>query len=76
PSMISSLASLAVPPEKIHVLFNRDKKDGKTEFPIIFAYHQRASAFTLNTECALFESELFDALSINRISMKSVMDDD
>ncbi|WP_243787578.1 StbB family protein [Pseudomonas amygdali] len=75
-SMIGSLSSLGIPPEKILILFNRVKKDVKAEFPIIFAYHQRADAFTLNSECAVFESELFDALSIHRISMQSVMDDD
>ncbi|MDG6381267.1 StbB family protein [Pseudomonas savastanoi pv. phaseolicola] len=75
-SMIGSLASLGVPPEKILVLFNRVKKDVNAEFPIIFAYHQRAGAFTLNPECAVFESALFDALSIHRISMQTVMDDD
>lgn len=75
-SMIGSLASLGVPPEKIRVLFNRVKKEVKAEFPIIAAYHHSAGAFTLNPECAVYESELFDALSINRISMQSLMDDD
>nr|UVN17957.1 hypothetical protein pPsy0479a_00125 [Pseudomonas syringae] len=74
--MIGSLASLGVPPEKILILFNRVQKDVKAEFPIIYAYHQRDSAFTLNPECAVFESELFDALSIHRFSMQSLMDDD
>jgi hypothetical protein len=75
-SMIGSLAALGVPAEKIRVVFNRVKKDVESEFPIISAYHQQASAFTLNPECAVFESELFDALSINRMSMRSLMDDD
>ncbi|NJP03498.1 plasmid stability protein StbB [Pseudomonas sp. hsmgli-8] len=75
-SMIGSLAALGVPAEKIRVVFNRVKKEVESEFPIISAYHQQASAFTLNPECAVFESELFDALSINRMSMQSLMDDD
>ena len=75
-SMIGSLAALGVPAEKIRVVFNRVKKEVESEFPIISAYHQQGSAFTLNPECAVFESELFDALSINRMSMQSLMDDD
>ncbi|MFP3852441.1 StbB family protein [Pseudomonas sp. W5-01] len=75
-SMIGSLASMGVPANKIRVVFNRVKRDVQSEFPIITAYHERTNAFVLNYDCAIFESELFDALSINRLSMKSLMDDD
>ena len=75
-SMIGSLASMGVPADKIRVVFNRVKRDVESEFPIISAYHDRANAFRINYECAIFESELFDALSINRLSMQSLMDDD
>lgn len=75
-SMIGSLASMGVPADKIRVVFNRVERDVEAEFPIITAYYQRASAFTINYQCAVFESELFDALSINRISMQSLMEDE
>ncbi|WP_040259217.1 StbB family protein [Pseudomonas massiliensis] len=75
-SMIGSLASMGVPADKIRVVFNRVKRDVEAEFPIITAYYQRASAFKMNYQCAVFESELFDALSINRISMQSLMEDE
>ncbi|PAB30444.1 StbB family protein [Pseudomonas savastanoi] len=75
-SMIGSLASMGVPSDKIRVVFNRVKRDVQAEFPIITAYHERASAFRINYQCAIFESELFDALSINRLSMKSLMEDE
>ena len=75
-SMIGSLSSMGVPAEKIRVVFNRVKRDVESEFPIIAAYHDRASAFVLNFQCAIFESELFDALSINRLTLQALMDDD
>ncbi|RMO29148.1 StbB family protein [Pseudomonas savastanoi] len=75
-SMIGSLASMGVPSDKIRVVFNRVKRDVQAEFPIITACHERASAFRINYQCAIFESELFDALSINRLSMKSLMEDE
>lgn len=75
-SMIGSLASMGVPADKIRVVFNRVKRDVESEFPIIATYHDRVGAFKLNYECAIFESELFDALSISRLSMQSLMEDD
>lgn len=74
-SMIGSLAAMGVSAEKIRVVFNRVKRDVQSEFPIIAAYYSQAKNFTLNYECAIFETELFDALSIHRISMKNLMDD-
>jgi hypothetical protein len=75
-SMIGSLASMGVPAEKIRVVFNRVKRDVESEFPIITTYYERVGAFKLNYQCAIFESELFDALSISRLSMQTLMEDD
>lgn len=74
-SMIGSLVSLGVPPEKIRIVFNRVKRDVPSEFPIIVAYHDHTSMFGINYECAIFETELFDALSIKRITMKNLLED-
>lgn len=75
-SMIGSLSSMGVPADKIRVVFNRVKRDVESEFPIIAAYHKRANSFMINFQCAIFESELFDALSINRLTLQALMDDD
>lgn len=74
-SMIGSLISMGVPPEKIRVVFNRVKRDVETEFQIIAGYHARNKASLINYQCAIFETELFDALSIKRLSLEALMAD-
>jgi len=74
-TLIDSLAAMGIPAEKIRIIFNRVQRDVKAEFPIIFAYHARMQSFWISERSAIYETELFDALSINRISMKALMDD-
>ena len=80
-AMINSLAALGVPAGKIKVVFNRVIRDVESEFPLIVHYHastdrEGAGLFTLNLRCAIYETELFDALSINGLSLESLMKDD
>lgn len=75
-TLISSLSAIGVPPDKIRVIFNRVERDVRAEFPIIFAYHDTSKSFWLNERCAVFETELFDALSVNRTSMQALMEDE
>ncbi|WP_421556713.1 StbB family protein [Pseudomonas kitaguniensis] len=75
-TMIESLAALGVPPEKIRIIFNRVRRDVKDEFPIIFNYQAIKQSFWINPDCSVFESELFDALSIHKMSMATLLNDD
>lgn len=75
-SMIDSLAAMGVPADKIRVVFNRVKRDVEEEFPIITTYHSREKTFWLNIQCAIFETELFDALTIHRLSLQALLDDE
>lgn len=75
-TLISSLSAIGVPPEKIRVIFNRVERDVRAEFPIIFAYYDTSKSFWINERCAVFETELFDALSVNRTSMQALMEDE
>lgn len=75
-AMVKSLAAIGVPPEKIRIIFNRVERDVVSEFSIIVNYHKLAQNFTLNIECAVYETELFDALSLKGLSLKSLMADE
>lgn len=75
-SMIGTLAAMGIPKEKIRVIFNRVKQDVSSEFPIIIAYHNQVRNFWLNEQCAIYETELFDALSIKRMSLEALMADE
>ncbi|WP_411566791.1 StbB family protein (plasmid) [Pseudomonas orientalis] len=75
-AMINSLAALGIPPTKIRVVFNRVKRDVSSEFSIIKAYHAASKTFWINDACAVFETELFSALAIKRLSLQKLMSDD
>lgn len=74
-AMISSLTAIGVPAAKIRVVFNRVERDVESEFPIVIGYYRQNRSFWLNTNCAIFETELFDALAIKRLPMQSILAD-
>lgn len=74
-AMIRSLTAMGVAPNKIRVVFNRVLRDVEEEFPMILNYHAQASTFWVDPECAIFETELFDALSVNKLSLDTLLND-
>jgi hypothetical protein len=73
--MLDTLASIGIPAEKIKILFNRVDSDVDEEFPFIIARHKKEKSFTLNKECAIFENEIFDALSIKGLTVDALLAD-
>ncbi|MDM0015839.1 StbB family protein [Variovorax sp. J22P168] len=63
---IQALAALGVAPTKIRLLFNRvdieSADDLRSDFGALFALHARSKNFTLNTDAAIYENDLFDRL--------------
>ncbi|WP_440057886.1 StbB family protein [Pseudomonas fragariae (ex Marin et al. 2024)] len=74
--MVDTLSALGVPADKIRIVFNRVTSEVNEEFPHIINYRNHAGTFTANPECAIYESELFDALSLKRISSTTIMEDE
>lgn len=74
-AMIGSLATIGVPPNKIRVVFNRVEKDAKSEFAIIANYLALTNSFWLDYQCAIFETELFDAMSIYKLTLSDLLND-
>jgi len=75
-AMISSLAAIGIVPDKIRIVFNRVERDVESEFSIIQNFHAMKKSFWLNNRCAIYETELFDALSIHRLSLQGLMSDE
>jgi hypothetical protein len=73
--MIATLSAMGIPPHKIRIVFNRVKRDVEAEFPIIIAYHSLKQSFWMDRNCAIFETELFNALAIKRMSLQTLMAD-
>lgn len=75
-TLIGTLTAMDIPAHKIRLVFNRVKSDVESEFPIVISFHERANSFRLNPQCAIFETELFDALSVKQISLSSLLADE
>lgn len=74
--MLDTLASIGIPAEKIKILFNRVDSDVYEEFPFIVARYRKDKSFTLNKECAIFENEIFDALSVKGLTVDAILADE
>lgn len=74
-AMLSALAETGIPPEKIRVVFNRVDSDVEAEFELIFKWYNTCPSFILNKKCAIFENELFDALSIKGFTVSALLAD-
>lgn len=74
-SMISTLATLGVPPEKIRLLFNRVDSSVEEEFHILLNYVGKNNNATVNTHAAIYENELFDLLAIKKLSIDKLLND-
>jgi hypothetical protein len=74
-SMISTLATLGVPPEKIRLLFNRVETSVEEEFNILLNYVGKNNNATVNTHAAIYENELFDLLAIKKLSIDKLLND-
>lgn len=74
-SMVDTLAQIGVPPEKIRVVFNRVSSDVADEFPYVLSFCKKEKSFTANPKCAIWETELFDALSVKGLTIDAILND-
>ena len=74
--MLQALSSIGIPSDKVRVVFNRVESDVEDEFKFIIAHHKKEKTFTLNTECAIFENEIFDALSVKGLTVDALLADE
>lgn len=75
-SMVATLADFGIPAEKIHVLFNRVEADVAEEFAPILNFSKKQKSCIANPDAAIFENELFDMLSVKKISITDALADE
>jgi hypothetical protein len=73
--MITSLANLGVPANRIRILFNRVNESVQDEFRMLLNYVEKNNNATANLDAAIFDNELFDVLADENISMKALLED-
>lgn len=74
-SMVDSLAKIGVPANKIRVVFNRVSADVSDEFPYVLGFCKKEKSFIANPKCAIWETELFDALSVKQLNIDTILND-
>lgn len=75
-SMVDALAAIGIPANKIRIIFNRVNSDVGDEFPYILAFCKKEKSFTANPKCAIWETELFDALSVKGLTIDAILSDE
>lgn len=75
-AMLQALAAIGVPAEKIRVIFNRVESDVTEEFPYVLAFCKKEKTFIANPKCAIWETELFDALSVKGLTIDALLNDE
>jgi hypothetical protein len=75
-SMIATLSDCGIPADKIRVLFNRVEGDVAEEFGPLLNYVKKEKNAIANPDAAIFENELFDLLSVKKLSIGGVLSDD
>lgn len=74
--MIATLSDMGIPAEKIRIVFNRVHSNAEEEFTYVVNYVNKEKTATCNPAVGIFESELFDAMSVKKISIASLINDE
>lgn len=74
-TMISTLSDFGIPAKKIIMVFNRVQADVSDEFAPVLNYVKKTNSCVANPEAAIFENELFDLLSMKKLSIGEVICD-
>lgn len=75
-SIIATLADFGIPAEKIRVVFNRVEADVAEEFGPILNFAKKQKNCIANPDAAIFENELFDMLSVKKITIGDALGDE
>jgi len=74
-SMINTLSDIGIPAEKIRIIFNRVESDVNEEFEYVVRFVKAEKKAKMHENSAIFESELFDALSVKKMTLQSILND-
>lgn len=75
-SIIATLADFGIPAEKIRIVFNRVEADVAEEFGPILNFAKKQKNCIANPDAAIFENELFDMLSVKKITIGDALGDE
>lgn len=74
-AILTVLADLGIPPERIRLVFNRVQKDVTEEFGVLLTFLRKNKYCVANTEAAIFEHELFDMMAVRKLAIGDALAD-
>jgi len=74
-AVITALSELGIPAERIRVVFNRVDEDVADEFAPILQFAKKSKTCVANTEAAIFESDVFDLMSMRKVTISGALED-
>lgn len=74
--MISILADLGVPPDRIRIVFNFVTDNVESEFEEVINYVQQYGQAVVNMDAAIYETELFSLLEGERLTVAALLADE
>ena len=75
-AIVSTLSDFGIPADKIKIVFNRVEADVAEEFAPVLNFAKKSKLCIANPEAAIFENELFDMLSVKKVSIGEVLGDE
>lgn len=74
-SVVSTLADLGIPADKIKLVFNRVDSSVEEEFVPILNFAKKEKLCVANPDAGIFETDVFDMLAVKKLSIGHVMAD-
>jgi len=74
-NIISTLANIGIPKDKIHIVFNRVDSDVKEEFNLVLNFAKMEKKCIANPEVAIYENDVFNMLYSKKMNIKDIIED-
>lgn len=74
-AVVSALSELGIAPDRIRLVFNRVDESVTDEFAPLLQYVSKNASCVANTEAAIYESALFDLMSMRKVSIDGALTD-
>jgi hypothetical protein len=74
-AVITTLSELGIPADRISIIFNRVNDNVADEFRPLLQFVKQAKLCVGNTEAAIYESELFDLMSMRKVTISGALND-
>lgn len=74
-SLLTVMANMGIPYEKVKIVFNRVDVDVQEEFAPLLSFLQKEGTFTVNLDSVIYENEVFNLLNLKKMTISQIIED-